>query len=265
MTTIIRPGLMVSVKSTVTGGIHYEKKNLTEEGNVAEWTTRRTTDDPLEHERAIKARGAARTLVTRLCASTAFGLLCPQDGEAELDAAITQARTMAREFNATSNYTQIGFRVMKGRIAATDQEAAKAIGEEVRELIEQMSASIDKLDPTAMREAATKAKQLATMLSPEQAAQVGEAIEAVRKAARQVVKRVEKGGEDAAVVLLDIQRGAIEKARIAFLDLDSDVVEVAPLPTVAAQRFADLEEDDEAPAEPKAQPATDDWMAANAV
>lgn len=259
---MIRPGLMVSLKSTVAGGIHYSHSEIKEDGNTAEWKTTRVTDDPAEHDRAVKARGLALTTIRKLCASTAFGLLCPEDRESELDEACKVAQGIAREHNATANYTRIGIYVLKGRIASTDEQAARAIGEEVRSLIEAMNAGVDKLDPEAIREAANKAKQMSTMLSAEQSEKVNDAIEAARKAARTIVKRIEKNGEEAAVVLMDIQRGALEKARIAFLDLESDEAPaIEPLPAVTAQRFADMGEDDEE-VKPASVATGDEWLAA---
>ena len=47
-------------------------------------------------------------------------------------------------------------------------------------------------------------------------------------------------------MLLDIQRGSIERARIAFLDLSDDaVVPGEQLPQVSAQRFANLDTEEE--------------------
>ena len=102
-------------------------------------------------------------------------------------------------------------------------------------------AGIDKLDPAAIRDAANKARSMAAMLGDDQQAAVEGAIEQARKAARQIVKRVQKEGEAAAIVLADVQRGAIEKARIAFLDLDGDHMTSTALPAVQQQRFADLD------------------------
>jgi hypothetical protein len=67
-------------------------------------------------------------------------------------------------------------------------------------------------------------------------------------------RRIEKNGEDKAIVVADIQRGQIESARIAFLDLSEQSATVEPvLPVVNAQRFADLDID----AESEARAATE--------
>jgi hypothetical protein len=248
-TSIIKPGLLVALHSTVTGGVQYKRIDLDapalseangeKSGEVSRWETTRVIEDPAEHDRAVKARGKAIGEIRSICAATPFGLLCPADKESELDAAIARARTVADEHNATGNCTRVQIYALKGRIASTDEEAARAIGQEVTALLETMSRGVEKLDVKSIREAATRAAEMGAMLGDEQIKAVSEAVEQARKAARTIVKRVEKGGEEAATVLQDIQRGAIERARFAFLDLDTEIKNETATPEI--QRFADLD------------------------
>lgn len=259
--TMIRPGLIVCVNTRCAGGVSYSTVPLDVDGNeipegssaeVVRWQTTRVTDDPAERERASKARNKALTAIKRSCARTAFGLLCPEAKEADLDAGIAEARAIAAEFNASSVFTKVTIHVLKGRVASDDRAAATAIAQEVRELMEEMQSGIQNLDAEAVREAADKAKEIGAMLAPEQAEKVSDAVAQARKAARQIVARVAKGGEDAAIVLADIQRGAIEKARIAFLDFDTEVQAAGEaMPAVQLQRVAGLDLDvQEQPSEP---------------
>jgi len=247
MTAMIRPGLLVALKSTVHGGVSYQRTDLQKDEKTAKWETTRVIEDPAEHERATKARGKALAEIRAVCAPTTFGLLCPEENEAELDAAVARAQAIRDEHNASATFTRLDIYVLKGRIASTDEEAARAIGQEVASLVDSMNAGIDRLDAAAIREAANKAKQMASMLSAEKAEAIEGAIEQARKAARQIVKRVEKEGEAAAIVLADIQRGAVEKARIAFLDLSQDEprTQEPAMPAVDVQRFAELGSDHE--------------------
>jgi hypothetical protein len=250
-TSIIRPGLLVALHSTVTGGVQYRRTDLDASasqaaqgsGEVSRWETTRVIEDPAEHDRAIKARGKAIGEIRSICAATGFGLLCPENRESELDEAIRRARVIADEHNATANCTRVQIYALKGRIASTDEEAARAIGQEVTALLETMARGVEKLDVKAIREAATRAAEMGAMLGDEQIKAVSEAVEQARKAARTIVKRVEKGGEEAATVLQDIQRGAIERARFAFLDTEipADAPVSDPSPAVNVQRFADLD------------------------
>ena len=249
-TTTIRPGLLVALSSALAGGVTYDRTDLdagTAEGaeHVARWETTRTIKDPAEHERASQARSKATAEIRKVCSSTAFGLLCPEALEPELDAAIARARAIVATHNATAQHTKIEVRAFKGRVAATDVEAARAIGGEVAALIASMNGAIDRLDPKAIRDAANKAREMSAMLSPELSEKVSEAIAAARKAARTITKRVAEGAEEASVILADIQRGGIEKARIAFLDLDdaAPAADGEALPAVNVGRFSGLDVD----------------------
>ncbi len=249
-TTLIRPGIMVALKSTAVGGVTYQRKDLDASGeavaegaSVARWETIKVVEDPAEHARAESVRSKALKGIRRACNQTSFGLLCPESGEAELDVAIRTARAMVKDYNDGATFTQIHIYAIKGRIASSDAEAARAIGEEVRSLIAGMSGAIDAMNVVDIRANADRANGMLAMLAPEQSATVGYAVDAARKAARQIVKRVQKDGESAAVVLADIQRGAIEKARIAFLDLDDDGPAMTVLPAVNVQRAAELDLD----------------------
>ena len=243
----IRPGLLVSLKTTCQGGAVYEREELGKEqldngGEQVAWQTRRIIENPAEHEAAKKCRSKARGLIARVCVTTNFGLLCPTEREPELDAAMAEARRMVADHNGGSSI-KLGIFVIKGRIAGTDEEAARSILSEVSGLVEEMNSGIDRLDVEAIREAADRAKRMSAMLEVEQAVKVGEAVAQARSAARLITKRA---GEDPKLVLLDIQRGSIERARIAFLDLSDDaVVPGEQLPQVSAQRFANLDTEEE--------------------
>ena len=83
-------------------------------------------------------------------------------------------------------------------------------------------------DPAAIREAATKAKNLGAMLSAEVSGKVSAAIIEARAAAREITKRVEKAGESAAIVVAELQTARIDGARFTFLDLDENRDEIEP-------------------------------------
>lgn len=292
--TMIRPGLMVSLKSACRGGVSYQRVDLDAakagitptvndadevtgytcttcerwwgagepeahaEGclvaarEVARWETTKVMDDPVERRAGEQARSKAIRAIRKHCARTAFGLLCTQADEAKLDAGIAEARKIVADFNATANTTHVAIFVLKGRVASDDREAARAIAAEVRELMDDMEGGIKAMDPEAIRQAADKAKEIGAMLGAEQADKVAEAVTQARKAAKAIVARVQKGGEDAAAVLQELQRGAIQKARIAFLDLDVPEVQSVgdALPAVDVARVAAIDVDDDSEAVP---------------
>lgn len=248
-TQLIRPGLLVALKSSVRGGVRYERTNLaTEAENAERWETVKYVADRDELDAASTARNAAVAMVRRACSVTSFGLLCPEQYEAELDAAIVRAQDIADAHNMGAKHTHVAIYVLKGRVAASDEVAAKAIAAEVAELIGRMRDGIDSMDPKAVRDAANKAREMLTTLTEENAQRVEVAIEAARSAAREIVRRVEKKGEQAAAVLADIDRSQIDAARIAFLDLSqpTPTQNVEPsMPAVDVQRIASLDWTDE--------------------
>jgi hypothetical protein len=247
--SVIRPGLLISLKSTVVGGVSYQRIDLATDQPVADgaevsrWETRRVIEDKAEHESAVKCRSRALAEIRKVCSATSFGLLCPSDQEGALDAAVVTARRLVDAHNDTAKHTRVGIYALKGHVASDDAEAARAITQEIAGLVVAMDAGIKEFDPSKIRDAANRARELSGMLNEEKQEKVSAAIAQARAAARTIVKRIEKEGETRETVLLDIQRGQIESARIAFLDMsggDSDFVGEAT-PAVDGQRFADLD------------------------
>lgn len=263
----LRPGFLVSLKSTVTGGVNYQRIDLDapdkeEAGGaaVARWETTKKIDDPAEFERATKIRGKARNLIAAICATSEFGLLCPASREFDLKRAIEEAKRLADEHNATARKSFVRVYAITGRIAQDDAEAARAVSSEVRGLLDEMERGIAAANPEAIREAARKAKNLGAMLTDDAAAKVTGAIEQAREAARAIVKRIQKDGESAAAVVAECKLDEIRTARFAFLDLD-ETGEASKIAPVAAAIEMDPEG---AAAEPPALPSDDEEDAADA-
>lgn len=243
-TSTLRPGLLVSLKTTVSGNVSYVRRTIeadhtTKEGKrKASWETERVITDPKENERAKIARQTARTLIGRVCATSAFGLLCPDDKVDQLRDAIRDARKVADDFNAKAKLSRLGVYVITGRIARDDVEAVKAIKSEVRDLLDQMRQGVKDCDVKSIREAANKARNLGAMLSPQAAARVQDAIDKARSAARAIVK----AGETAAQEVDQQTIKSLQRARTSFLDLDDEKKVAAPK---AEARAVDLDPSDD--------------------
>lgn len=228
-TSTIRPGLLVALKTTVIGNVRYAKvilQNDTEDdagGLQARWETERYIAAPKEHEEAQRIRSKARKTIARVCSLTAFGLLCPVLKAGELEEAVEAARIEANAFNAKAQLTRIDIAIITGRIAADDVEAIRAINSEVKDLLAAMEQGVARLDPAAIREAASRARSVSQMLSPVAQERISEAIDAARSAARKLSKAGEVAGEEVATEAI----AAITSARTAFLDLETTAVEIA--------------------------------------
>lgn len=246
-TSIIRPGLLVSLKTNVVGGVSYQKVTLEADHSVGEkqrrarWETTRQITDAEEHEAAITTRGKCRSLVAAACCPSSFGLLCPQSNEDKLTAAIAEAHELANAFNVNAVHTRVEVYVITGRVADNDQQAAAAIGAEVRDLIDAMQKGVTAADPKAIRAAANEARAMAGMLSADVQDKVSKAIAEVRTVARDIVRRVEKTGETAASIVNGLQLEKLNDARIAVLDLTGDFESADQLSLPVAGRALELE------------------------
>lgn len=219
----IQAGLLVSLKTTITGNVTYQRRDIetdheTEDGaHVATWETERHIRDADEHERALKARNLARTTITRVCSASNFGLLAPANRRDDLLAAVDEARRVADGFNALSRASKISVNVIVGRISEDDVEAVRAINSEVRSLLDEIQVGIYKLDPERIRDAANRARNLGQVLSPQASEKLTQAIATARSVARQLVK----SSEQAATQIDATQLATLRFARTAFLDLDT--------------------------------------------
>lgn len=242
-TSTLRPGLLVSLKTSCRGNVHYDKVDLvaehetTDGAALAKWETTRTIADPAEFAGAKKAQTKASNIIRSICTFSAFGLLCPEADADRLDEAIREARFVVDQFNRTAALTRVSVYVIAGKIAQDDVEAVRAINSEVRELMDSMAAGIGKLDVKAIRDAASKAKQLGGMLSPEAEARVRIAIDTARDAAKQIVK----AGEAAAIEMDTRAIRKITEQRTAFLDMSEQAKVARPKAQIRAIDLAPQE------------------------
>lgn len=249
-TNTIRPGLLVSLKTSIKGNVTYTKTDLQadtpdadadEEGSqglIARWETERRIADAAEHELSAEVRGKARSLISAVCAKSAFGLLCPDNKTAQLSEAVQQAQQLVANFNASAKLTKIELYIIAGRIAQDDVQAVQAISSEVRDLLSTIEKGLANLDVKAVREAAAKAKSIGQVLSPAAQSRVQDAIDIARSAARKIVS----AGEQAATEIDREAIAAIAKTRTAFLDLGDQVEVAAP---AAEGRGVDFEPSEE--------------------
>jgi hypothetical protein len=216
----IRPGLLVSVHARQSGNRSYQKRDierahLTESGTErSSWATTKIVFDPEEAKLASQVANRARYLITRLCADTAHGPLCPLDRRDDLKEAIKEARKLTAEFNDKAVFSRVEINVICGEVVADDVEAARALFSETEKFMAQMQEGLKELDVKKVRAAAAKLLDIGQMLSVGANANVAAAVNTARAAARKIVA----SGEQAAI---EIDQQAIAKigvARSSFLD-----------------------------------------------
>jgi len=230
----LRPGLLVRLATSIKGNTSYKTFDLGTErqgdGEVSKWDTERTVKDRAEQDRAVKARSAARGIISRVCIDAGeLGLLCLRENRVALLAAEAAARAVVREFNDSARVTRLRFNLVTGEVAENDASAVRAINQELSDLMESMAEGMKNLDSDVIRDAANRARNIGQMLTPDVQERVQVAIDIARKTARQIVKAGETGA-------LEVDKAAIARiaqARTMFLDLDEqapvqDVEHVAP-------------------------------------
>lgn len=252
--TTLRPGLLVSLHTRVQGGVQYTRVDLDADANkaaaeegrtvVERWETTKVTEDAEEHKRATKLRNKASSLIRSACIQTAFGLLCPKANEEMLDQAIAEAYDRVKRFNAQSATTQVSVYTLKGYIVESDTEAVRAIGGELRELLDTMKEGVAEADVRKIRQAADRARQIGAMLDVETGNKVKEAIKEARAAAKQIVKALSNKGQQTIEIVTATQLKALDQARFAFLDMEAPETAERLLPVVES-RALDLDDEDD--------------------
>jgi hypothetical protein len=228
--------LLVALKTSVQGSISYERNVLEQTEKLLHTETKRRMANPKEHAEAIRIRARVRSLVRSVCATTAFGFFCLLDKQGELDGVVAQAEALVEAFNEKATHTSIWFGIMRGKVLANDLEAVRGINNEVRELLNQMSIGIKSSDAEEIRDAADRAKQVASVLATEAQQLVEEAIEAARKAASGISKAQRKNEEiDPAAT-----KAALQTIKKSFLDFDMPAAQ--PVKAAKAKRTLDIEE-----------------------
>lgn len=223
MNTIkLKPGLLVRLRTTIDGGATYEREDLakvvgSDHSEVARWTTTRRVENVEEYDAAKKQRVAARKLVAMTCLATPWGLVCPEENEEEMHAALGAARQLAEEFNASATSCRLSVSAMIGRIARDDQEAIIALQEEITLLLTEAQQAVYAGDVVGIRKAATQARQIGRLLDDEESSGVLDAAVAnLRKTARDITRLVEKKGEELETVVTNESLRPVAAARYAF-------------------------------------------------
>lgn len=237
-TSTLRPGFLVSLKTSVRGNVRYFRKPLdattTQTDGVAidRWETERTVHDPKENDAAKKARAKASGLVRSVCQQSVFGLLCPEIDIEKLDKAIAEAKQVVDAFNETATLSRISIFVLAGKVSPDDVEAVRAINSEIRELMAEMSTGIANGNVESIREAASRVKGIGEMLATDARAKVQIAVEVGRGVAKKIVSDIKERGSS-----VDVDRSAIKRIdemRMAFLDLEDATEVAAPKPAKGA-------------------------------
>ena len=239
----LKPGILVAIRTHQRGNRSYTKReieraHLTDGGmERSRWDTTKIVYDPAEDKEASQVANKARYTVTRLCADTAHGPLCPVERRDELNEAIAEARKMVAEFNERAVFTRVAIHVICGEIVADDVNTARALFSETEQFMEQMVKGLQELDVKKVRALCVKTLDVGQMLSPDANAAAVLAVNAAREACRKIVA----AGEQAAIAIDQNAIDTIGLARNSFLDFGMEAdsgLEVASFHAPRALDFA---------------------------
>ena len=225
-----KAGLAIDLTVRVTGGIEYKRrtissKTLASGAKIEEWETEKVTLHPEEHARAIEVRASVRNSITRICARTPLGdlLLVPPEREDDIRKALDEAsaRIDAHNSSAVAHFLVMG--CVPSRLVPDDRWTVRSITGEIMATLATMEAGIAGASAERIREAADSAKKILPMLADGPRAVIEAAIEQARTHAREITRRVTKGGEDAMDVIAELQDRCdkIDAAKLTFLDSGS--------------------------------------------
>lgn len=239
---------MVRLRTRIVGGVSRESVTIDSKVEAYRHTTvsevTKIVEWPEEHAEATLIRNQARGMITKWVSSSFLvGDMCELENEEAITQASVEARDLIENFNSGSRYSRIELVFGMYTVAGSQAASIESLREELKDLLEAMENGIGSLNPMAIRAAAKKAKTLSEVLDKDQAKEIDEAIQLARSAATEIVRRVEKDGEDAAEVLSGIEVEGLKTARFSFLD-HSDLEEVeVDIPSVSYQRFANAGDD----------------------
>lgn len=244
----IRPSILVSLKTELDGNNHYAHKTV--EGAHLEadgsrkrvWQTTNIVDDPEELEAGRAARSAAWSAISKVCRSTAFGLMADADQLEAVEAGALEAFAIADKFNASARLSRLRVSVQYGVVTQDNVIAVESMRREVERLIEAMQAGIAAQQPDKVRDAANRLTAAKGFLGDDAMAKAEEAIGIARGSANSLaatLRKLAKTGQEAAVEIDQAALDALQSARAAFLDLDTDDSVAAPV--VTPDRVLDLD------------------------
>ena len=223
--TTFRAGLAVDLTVRISGGVEYKRNTkrvrvASTGAKVEEWETEKVTANPEEWENAVALRGELRHSITRLCARTPLGdlLLIPPDREPDVRTALDAARAKVEAHNASATAHHLVMGCVLLRFVPEDEWTARSIRGEIFAVLTRMDTGIGEADPEAIREAADAAKRVLPMLSSAAAPVLELAVDEARRAAREITRRIVKGGESPEDVIGEIQAntGRLADAMVYF-------------------------------------------------
>jgi hypothetical protein len=227
------PSIVVCGSVEVLGKVRYRRldqksKVLGEEGQIRTKevvkTSKKVITNVDEYDKCQKLASELRYAVRKLAQATILGPVCPPDKEPELDAAIQDARTRAREFNESAVSHMIRVAYVKATISSDDEAAAREFTYDFQQYLGDMKVALESLNVKNIRNVASQMQStlrgLSAMIPDTERSILQEAINNAREQAKMIVEEVGAKGRTIASVKEELNTSAVDSARMTFLEYE---------------------------------------------
>jgi len=199
---------------------------------TGDWHTNKRIANVDEHKAVAKAVFDAKNGVKSLGYSVYAGTYVPMSRGAELQEAISAARTIINLHNSTSKFTSISGGFITFLLAGDEGSAANAIISSAQQTLNKMADAIERADVKALRDTMRGAAGIESMFEASTAGKLSSAMQAAKKTARAITRASKKAGEELAA--WDEKIAEVETARIAFAEITLDLNQEFSLPGYVA-------------------------------
>lgn len=256
----LNPSILCIFTTSIRGGVQTRKFDAETRISAAnpcrqeeEYRVVRVVEDVEERARAQALVSRCRRRVNAITVDTVLGPLAKPEDERALDAAFRECEEDVAAFNASAQTCTVTAVGVKVEVAASNEQAALAIANQVRALVGDVQAAIAAADVPKIRQLAATAKGLDSILPGEDGSVLAEAIKAARAVANKIVREVEKKGRPLADVLAEVDTTPVEACAAHFLDVAPAVAPVEVAGDDAAAEVAGALDLDEEPADPRGE------------
>lgn len=246
----IKPSVLLGKSISRAAGITYQRTLLDESEKGGTESRRWETLRVIPNVDEFKASGAlvaeCNRALMKVCVKTAVGLLCSKDNEKALDDTVAEIRSMIETANETYATVRISAAFVKGVIESSDDEAAKAITQDIQGFLANLYDAIEKCDVKKIRQTVLSMKGIDTLLPSVESEKIKAAMMAAKKVAKTIVAEVEKKGREITEVKQEFDLSEIDVARIAFVEIAPTAAAMAaepPAPDIveASERMQGVE------------------------
>ena len=216
----LRPGWLIVDDLHVSTGAKYRTSEQHEaiEGQTlhGNWRNDKTVANVEEQKAVLRTKKRAYAEVRKLGYWMLAGTFVPLDKADELEAALIESNRIVAEYNAQAKFTHIRGSLIPIQVTSDNTIAAEAVWKRARQVLEEMTDAIDKLDVAKIRETLRSASNIETIFPAEQAEKITKAFKVCKKIAFNIKRK--QAGKTNKLKELQAQIRNVDVARIMFIE-----------------------------------------------